>query len=152
MSKKITLLLDLDGVLITTPVWKPDVMHADGYADFNKNCVDNLNLFLQYADFDIWLSSTRRVNMPLARFNRIFKRREIAKPISGYVPIYDFCTSRLEEIEAFIPDKEVVDYLILEDDKSMHGFKNKDRLVMTEFFKGFNSEKLEEARRKIDCL
>jgi len=36
---KTTLILDLDGVLITTPSWKADEMDADGYSKFNENCI-----------------------------------------------------------------------------------------------------------------
>ena len=40
---KNAILLDLDGVLITTPNWKPDEIHCDGYSVFNKVAVANLN-------------------------------------------------------------------------------------------------------------
>jgi len=58
--KIITLILDLDGVLITTPSWKADNIHSDGYSDFNKDCVINLNKLLLVENFEIWLSSMRR--------------------------------------------------------------------------------------------
>jgi hypothetical protein len=59
-KNKITLILDLDGVLIVTPQWKSDTIHEDGYSDFNIECVKNLNCLLNKYIVEIWLSSTRR--------------------------------------------------------------------------------------------
>ena len=64
------LLLDIDGVLITTPPWKQDVIHNDGYSEFNETNVANLNKLLSKIDnVEIWLSSTRRLKKRLAEFN-----------------------------------------------------------------------------------
>ncbi len=68
-KKRIKLILDLDGVLITTPLWKADEMDSDGYSKFNQSCIDNLNELLSLADFDIWLSSTRRTVKSIEEFN-----------------------------------------------------------------------------------
>jgi len=51
--RRITLILDLDGVLITTPIWKADEIDSDGYSKFNMNCVQNLNKLLIQSDFEI---------------------------------------------------------------------------------------------------
>lgn len=83
--KKHLLILDLDGVLITTPQWKPDQIGLDGYSEFNINCVNNLNSLLSIVDFEIWLSSTRRTVKSLEKFNEIFKKRNVIQNITEFL-------------------------------------------------------------------
>lgn len=71
---KVLLILDLDGVLITTPTWKADEIDSDGYSKFSRNCVSNLNRLLATANFEIWLSSHAELSsllMSLTKFLRI---------------------------------------------------------------------------------
>lgn len=117
---KLILILDLDGVLITTPPWKADEMDADGYSSFNMNCVNNLNTLLSQADFEIWLSSTRRTVKTLQEFNQIFANRKIKKEIGGFLPHYPDCKSRKDEIEKFIEESNISNFLIIDDDKSLN--------------------------------
>ncbi|NIK93668.1 hypothetical protein GZ212_16045 [Mangrovimonas sp. CR14] len=148
------LILDLDGVLITNPSWKADQIHSDGYSEFNQSCVENLNRLLTFQEFDIWLSSTRRTMKTLTEFNLIFKNRGIDCKISGFLPEYADCKNRKEEIIKFISQRNTSDFLIIDDDKSLNGLENeiKNRLILTELTKGFNSEKLKEAMDKIKTV
>lgn len=150
MNLKI-LILDIDGVLITTPSWKADEMDSDGYSKFNNDCVKNLNELLTYEDYDIWLSSTRRTVKTLDEFNLIFAHRKIKKSITGFLPDYKECKNRKEEVERFISESEIKEFLIIDDDKSLNGIleEYKERLVMTELIKGFDSEKLRFAKKLI---
>ncbi|KXX71161.1 HAD domain-containing protein [Flammeovirga sp. SJP92] len=149
--RKPTLILDLDGVLITTPMWKADEIDADGYSKFNANCVTNLNKLLSVFECDIILSSTRRTVKKLDEFNEIFKYRQINCPIKSFLPIYDHCKNRKEEIEQYINESDIVDFLIIDDDKSLNSLNPsiQNKLVRTELIKGFNEEKLNEAIRII---
>ncbi len=146
-----TLILDLDGVLITTPIWKADKIDSDGYSEFNMNCVDNLNKLLQQSDFEIWLSSTRRTVKTLSEFNRIFENRNIKSHIKGFLPEYHECKNRKDEIIRFIEESKFSDFLIIDDDKSLNGLDeiHKEKLILTELQKGFDMEKLELAIKKI---
>ncbi|CAL2076527.1 HAD domain-containing protein [Tenacibaculum sp. 190524A02b] len=148
MKPKTILILGLDGVLITTPPWKADVIHTDGYSQFNINCVTNLNKLLTLKTFDIWLSSTRRTTKTLTEFNQIFINRGIIQPIKGFLPVYKNCTSRKDEIISFINDFNLNDLLIIDDDKSLNAIPYKNQLVLTQFLKGFNNEALSEAIKK----
>ena len=145
------LILDLDGVLITTPLWKADQIEEDGYSSFNENCVQNLNQLLLETDFEIWLSSTRRTQTTLTEFNRIFKFRNIAQPIFQYLPEYENCKSRKEEVERFLLETNPSHFLIIDDDKSLNELSNdlKEYLILTELMMGFNEEKLTEALEKV---
>ena len=148
------MILDLDGVLITNPSWKADRIHSDGYSEFNESCVESLNQLLTLAEFDIWLSSTRRTVKTLTEFNLIFKNRGIKKDIVGFLPEYSDCKNRKEEILKFIAEFKPSDFLIIDDDKTLNGLENniKDNLILTELAKGFNSDKLKEASGKISEL
>lgn len=145
------LILDLDGVLITTPIWKADEIDSDGYSKFNMNCVDNLNKLLSQSDFEIWFSSTRRTVKTLAEFNGIFKSRNIEKEIKGFLPEYQECKTRKDEITRFIEEFKVSNFLIIDDDKSLNGLNenHKKNLILTELQKGFDTEKFELAIEKI---
>ncbi|MEN7550088.1 HAD domain-containing protein [Rapidithrix thailandica] len=79
---KNVIILDLDGVLITTPSWKPDEIHIDGYSEFNRNAVRNLNKLLEEVDAELWLSSTKRMNQSLEKFKEIFASRNINKELN----------------------------------------------------------------------
>lgn len=149
--KKVILILDLDGVLITTPTWKADEMDADGYSEFNKICVDNLNKLLEQFDFEIWLSSTRRTVKTLKEFNEIFKNRNIESQIKGYLPEYKECKTRKDEIIRFLEEFKISDFLIIDDDKSLNGLdeNHKKKLILTELHRGFDNEKFELAIEQI---
>ncbi|WP_445711342.1 HAD domain-containing protein [Flavobacterium sp.] len=151
--KPITLILDLDGVLITTPLWKKDEMHADGYSDFNEECVRNLNLLLAKYSVKIYLSSTRRTVKTLEEFNTIFRKRNISQDIEAFLPLYQ-CKNRKEEIERFIVATALTNYIIIDDDKSTVNlpFLMKERLIKTEYAEGFTKEKLAETIQLIEKL
>ncbi len=146
------MILDLDGVLITNPSWKADQIDSDGYSEFNKSCVENLNRLLTLAEFDIWLSSNRRTVKTLTEFNLIFENRGIKNEIVGFLPEYADCKNRKEEVLKFIEEFKPSDFLIIDDDKSLNGLESriKDKLILTELTKGLDSEKLKEAVSKIN--
>ncbi len=141
------LLLDLDGVLITTGPWKPDDIDVDGYSRFNSKAVQNLNTLLQKHPFEIWLSSSRRLHQSLETMNAIFAQRGIVQPIKGFLPHLPASSNRKAEIETFLTDRKVAQYLILDDDKSLNSLPShrKKYLVQTAFLLGFNDEKLRQA-------
>lgn len=151
MKTQITIFLDLDGVLITTPPWQQDVIGADGYSVFKPKLVNNLNTLLSKWDFEIVLSSSRRKTHSLEQFNIFFQNRGIVHEIAAYTPISLEKKSRKEEIEAYIYKNSIQNFLILDDDTSLNNLdkKFKDRLVLTKHMLGFNHEKLEEAIEKI---
>ncbi len=146
-SKPCLLILDIDGVLITSPPWKPDELHLDGYSQFNRDCVENLNDLLKTNVFEMYLSSTRRTVKTINEFNRIFRNRGIIQNLKGFVPEYPKAKNRREEIEYFLKEFNPKNYLILDDDKSLNDSKveMKNRLVLTELQIGFTKEKLTEA-------
>lgn len=146
MDSKIILILDIDGVLITTPPWKSDEIDIDGYSKFNLQCVENLNTLLKAKEMDIWLSSSRRKAKKKEELNQIFKQRGINTKISGFLPVNESKMSRKEEVESFLEKKKYTKYLIIDDDKTLNGLNDKNYLVQTDLLRGFDFEKLREAQ------
>ncbi len=149
---KNVIILDLDGVLITTPTWKADEMDFDGYSAFNKKCVENFNVLTQNLDCELWLSSTRRMNKTLQEFRKIFSNRNLKKEITGFLSTTDYQTPRIKEIESFLKDEAIDNFLILDDDSSLHNLEEKYKKfwVQASLLVGFNSEKLEKAKQIIE--
>ncbi len=149
--EKTILILDLDGVLITSPPWKSDEMDFDGYSKFDSECVKNLNIILEEECCEIWLSSTRRRTKSLIELNTIFRNRGIFKEIKGFLPENDYNLDRKEEILNFLKEKEIRDFIIIDDDKSLNAMSDdlKEKLVLTDYSKGLNREKLGEALQKL---
>ena len=145
--KGIYLFLDLDGVLITTPSWKSDEIDEDGYSKFNLKCVKKFNELLSTNRFQIWLSSSRRKGKTLEEFNQIFTNRKINGRISAFLPLYDDCNSRKDEILKFISEKNIVNFIILDDDKSLNSLEleYKRKLVLTDHMIGFTDKDLSKA-------
>lgn len=141
------LFLDLDGVLITTPSWKSDEIEKDGYSKFDLNCINNLNELLDSYKFQIWLSSTRRKYKTLEEFNKIFNNRGIKGRIVGFLPVYEDCSNRKEELTKFINEKKITKFIILDDANSLNSLepKLKKKLVNTNYLTGFTKEKLTHA-------
>lgn len=141
-------ILDLDGVLITTPPWKRDDIEEDGYSVFNKRAIENLNALLSVANAELWLISDRRKGYTLEQFNIFFKNRNIKNELSGMVPVYTE-TSRIEEFKEFIKDESIKNYLLIDDDNSLEALEDKSFWIKTNSLIGFNEEKLNEAIDKI---
>lgn len=149
-----TIILDLDGVLITTPPWQQDAMHADGYSDFNAHCVDCLNVLTSELGAEIWLISTRRKGKTLSEFQAIFQARGILAPLVGMVPVYSDDMNRKDEALTFIRENNLQHYLIIDDNTLLRQLPRdmKNRLVITQYLKGFNEEMLQEARKVLLAL
>ena len=115
------ILLDLDGVLITTKPWESDVLLEDGFADFKKKSVEKLNEIIAETGYDIVLSSARRYTTSIEEMNAIFKRRGINGTIREYLPLYDLNLryNRYMEIILFLIKYRPINYLIIDDDKSL---------------------------------
>ncbi len=115
------ILLDLDGVLITTKPWESDHLLEDGFAEFNKKSVDKLNEILDETGYDIVLTSARRYSVDIDKMNEFFKTRGIKGQIIGYNRLFDLDLKwdRAKQIMAFLMLHRPDNYLIIDDDKSI---------------------------------
>ncbi|MDJ1481221.1 HAD domain-containing protein [Cytophagaceae bacterium YF14B1] len=142
------ILLDIDGVFITTPIWKPDMLHEDGYSDFCQDCVQNFNELVQQIDARIIVTSSRRYTKTKEELALIFQNRGIFTPIGALLPIYENVNNRKEELTLFILQNMYEKYLIIDDDLSLHELEPaiKQNCIITTYSKGFNKEALVAAQ------
>ena len=71
------ILLDIDGVMVTTPPWqKPEVMF-DGFMAFNRQSVSSLNYLLSVTRASIILTSSHKDKYSGTVWQRIFANRGI---------------------------------------------------------------------------
>lgn len=115
------ILLDLDGVLITTKSWESDFLLEDGFAEFNQKSVNKLNEYLETFNYDIVLTSARRYTTTIEVMNEYFKTRGIKGTIIAYIPLYDLGLrySRYDEVLRFLMKYRPINYLVIDDDKSL---------------------------------
>lgn len=117
------LLLDIDGVLETSPSWKRPEFLEDNFYKFNENCQKNLIEIVSKMKPEIILTTTHRVNYNLIQWKQIFKLRGIN--VDKISKINDAKKSteikqRNIEIEEWFSNHTTSDFLILDDDKSLN--------------------------------
>lgn len=127
------ILLDLDGVLIISKPWLPDVLLNDGFAQFNDKSVERLNKIIEDTKYRIILSSNRRYSISIDEMNTFFKTRGVISEIIDYLPLYDLDLrlKRCDEIKMFIEKHNPINYLIIDDDKSIAKL-NSDKWIKTD--------------------
>ena len=145
------ILLDIDGVLVTTPPWKPTEQLSDGFMKFNESATKNLRKLFEETGASIILTTTHRINFDNYKWKEIFKIRgldfvKISK-INDKTQIFellDRATEIKEWVERYGHDKN---YVIIDDDLSINGLSEniKERWVMTKPLLGFNNDAFEKA-------
>lgn len=71
------LLLDIDGVLETSPSWKQPEFLEDKFYKFNENSRKNFIEVINKINPEIILTTTHRINYNLTEWNKIFELRGI---------------------------------------------------------------------------
>ncbi len=130
-----TLLLDIDGVMVTTPSWQRPELSADGFMKFNEHAVANLALLLEATAASVVLSTTHRVNFDLETWKQLFASRglepvSIAK-INARVTLDPKITRAGEVLDWINNPRSDKHYVIIDDDSSLHALPQavKDRWV-----------------------
>ena len=72
---KMTILLDIDGVLVTTPSWKQVEHLSDGFMKFSDVAVSNLATLYKETKASVVLTTTHRINYSENQWKEIFKFR-----------------------------------------------------------------------------
>jgi len=148
---QMTILLDIDGVLETTPAWRRVEVLADGFMKLNENFVENLQILYERTNASIVLTSTHRVNFDEAKWKEIFRTRglyfETILKLNDKMEISQML-DRGTEIKEWVEEKgENQNYVIIDDDNSINDLPEniKERWVQTRPSVGFDEECLEKA-------
>ena len=140
-----TILLDIDGVLVTTPAWRTTELDADGFLKFNERAAKNLARIVDETKAAIVLTTTHRTTYSIEEWVDIFKARGI-NPLSisklNDTKLSDMA-DRATEINQWV-DKQTdkQPYVIIDDDLSINGLPItiKDKCVLTKPMIGLDEE------------
>ena len=144
------LLLDLDGVLEITPSWKSTIDLDDGFPDFNPTAVQSLNKILDHIDCRIVLTASHRSRFSDNKWVNIFKRRGVNIDIIYKLEDNKDNLTRKEEVLNWINENPDVDYVIIDDDKTLNDDLN--NFVMTLPMIGLTEVEADSVIRVFDNL
>lgn len=146
-----TILLDIDGVLVTTPGWKQTEVLADGFMKFNEAASENLALLFKETNAAIVLTTTHRINFDEPQWKEIFKTRglnfhKITK-INAKTKIEQLADRATEINEWMKQFGQNENYVIIDDDLSLGSLTTeiKERWVSTKPLIGFDKDAKEKA-------
>jgi hypothetical protein len=145
------ILLDIDGVLVTTPIWRKVEILSDGFMKFDENAQFFLSILQVQTNASIVLTTTHRINYDEAKWKDIFNRRglnfEIILKINNRNEISEL-PDRGTEIKEWVDDTgQDKNYVIIDDDTSINNLPDdiKKRWVFTKPLIGFDEIGLKKA-------
>jgi hypothetical protein len=141
-----TILLDIDGVLVTTPAWRTAELETDGFLRFNDKAVKNLARILTETNATIVLTTTHRVNYSIEEWEAIFKIRGIfpfsVSKVNDIKAVSDMA-DRATEIKEWVEKQTVSQpFVIIDDDPSINDLPStiKEKCVLTKSMIGLDEE------------
>jgi hypothetical protein len=120
--------LDIDGVL--NLFWKPK---------WDKKCVKNLNLILEYTKAKIVIISTWKNHKTLEELKIIFNKQGIIGEIYGVTPTGQ---ERDQEILEWLSNNETIDWVVIDDKPNPLKKIPKEKLFIVDSFIGLRDEKI----------
>ncbi len=145
------ILLDIDGVLETTPPWRKVETDSDGFMKLNENALKNLSILYKKTNASIVLTTTHRVNYNLDDWKGIFERRGIIfekiSKLNDKTKLNELLDRGTEIKEWAERQTENLNYIIIDDDSSINSLSNdlKEKWIQTKPHIGFDEEALEKA-------
>ena len=144
------ILLDFDGVMITTPTWQKVDHLEDGFMAFNEACVEKLATVLSKTSADIVLTTTHRIHYNEIEWQQILYNRGIMTGRISKVNTAGKFTDlsiRCMEVLEWVGANPNENYVIIDDDKSLRDLpiEIKARWVETEFHQGLTTKGSEQA-------
>ena len=145
------ILLDLDGVLITTPAWRAVETEPDGFCKFDARATANLAALLAATHAAVVLTTSHRLHYSLAQWTAFFHARGLVP--AAITKVNDRTTlppagSRAAEIAAWVAQPGApANYVVLDDDLSLHGLPPaiKNRCVITKPLRGLDADATQRA-------
>jgi hypothetical protein len=146
-----TILLDIDGVLETTPNWRQVEILSDGFMKLNEKALENLAILYKRTNASIVLTTTHRINYDETKWKEIFKVRGLnfstISKLNNKTEISQFL-DRGTEIKDWVEKKgKEQNYVIIDDDKSLNALPDyiKEHWVAIRPSVGFDKEALVKA-------
>ena len=145
------ILLDIDGVLVTTPAWRKAEIEADGFLKFNEVASKNLARIINETNATIVLTTTHRITYSLEKWNAILNARGIYPSSISKINDKDSLRTmadRATEIKAWVDELDPsVKYVVIDDDTSINNLPAaiKNRWVLTKSMIGLDDTAAEKA-------
>ena len=115
--------LDFDGVVAPIRRW-------DRYGDLDPTCVQVLNEIVKESNADVVVSSTWRYGKTVAKLQELLDAKGFLGRVVDMTPSLPPGTDRTDEITAWLADKDVAGYVVIDDHVVSGALRS--RLVLTE--------------------
>jgi sugar-specific transcriptional regulator TrmB len=146
-----TVLLDIDGVLVTTPGWRITEQHKDGFLKFNDRAEKNLIRLITETNATIVLTTTHRITYSIEKWKEIFNNRgipvETIEKVNTKQEVGDML-DRGNEIKEWVDNFGTGRrFVIIDDDLSINALPLgiKDKWVMTKSMIGLDEDGTDRA-------
>ncbi len=145
------ILLDIDGVMVPTTTWKPTEILSDGFANFSKRAISNLQTIIYNTGATVLLTTSHKSRYSNSEWEKIFKTRGIITNISTLEPNENHLNRKEEILRWCTKAKPLENFVILDDDKSLNGLPEciKSKTIVTSGTVGLT---IDEAKVAIDIL
>jgi hypothetical protein len=143
----VTILLDIDGVMVPATGWKAPELGKDGFPNFSKKAIHSLNKILFITNASLLLTTSHKSKYSLDAWKQIFADRGINAVIST-LNNSGKITSRKEEVLDWLQkNQNEKNFVIIDDDKSLYDLpiEYKNSVVLTSPLVGLNEETANKA-------
>jgi hypothetical protein len=146
-----TILLDIDGVLVTTPSWKAAEQLPDGFLKFNDRAAMNLAKLIDATNASIVLTTTHRISFTVEKWKELFQARgipvESIKKLNEVTSVNGMSRRSAEIIEWVDKQDEKEKFVIIDDDLSINDLpaEIKKKCVLTKSLIGLDEEGVDKA-------
>jgi len=146
-----TILLDIDGVLVTTPSWRTTELLSDGFLKFNEKAAKNLASILERTQAAIVLTTTHRINYSITEWKELLQSRGIyPSAISKLNDVSSLgeMANRATEINEWVEKQKGSEkFVVIDDDLSINDLPPyiKEKCVQTKPLIGLDDEATEKA-------
>ena len=128
------ILLDIDGVMVTSKSWKKPEILDDGFFAFSIVATNALQKIISETSADILLTTSHKSKYTIQEWKSIFKLRGIAVKNVYKLPENISFLSRKDEIMKWVNTiLDSPDFIIIDDDKSLNSLPSfvKNKLIQT---------------------
>ena len=144
------ILLDFDGVMVTTPTWQTVEHLDDGFMKFNDFCAENLAEILAVTQADIVLTTTHRIHYDNKTWRQLLQNRGLfTNKVSKVNQAKNFTdlSIRCDEVVEWVNANPNENYVIIDDDKSLRELPSniKNRWIETAFHQGLTAAGKQQA-------
>jgi hypothetical protein len=144
VDEELMILLDFDGVMITTPPWKKLEIADDGFIKFNDNAANSLTKILSETDASIILTTTHRIRFSDNQWANIFAKRGLIPRsitiLNNISTIAEMKNRAIEISEWVAANDPNINYVIIDDDKILNSLpaEIKARWIKTDSMTGLD--------------